>query len=196
MTRGPRRLIALAASVLFQAAFLAGCTAPGSWKSVLLEPGPPAKRVVQPARHIYKKPEPTPVVAMQAEVAPTDWASVRDLLPKDPNGAPDWVQALGAGMIQPKSSLDGKAEEPPVLDLAVELTPKDMDDFKATFPHKMHTQILGCDNCHDAVFKMEAGADAITMEKIAAGEFCGRCHGTIAFDIDTGCPRCHLSMPR
>ena len=198
MRRGPQRLVALAAFALLQALVPAGCSTSMPWKSVLLETGPPAKPVVRPARHIYKKPEPPPVVAMQAEVAPTDWAAVRDLLPKDANGEPDWVQALDNALIQPKSALDpdSKFEEPPVLDLTVELVPKEWDGFTATFSHKAHTQILGCDNCHEAVFKMETGADPITMEKIFAGEYCGRCHREVAFDAERGCPRCHLSMPK
>ena len=39
-----------------------------------------------------------------------------------------------------------------------------------------------------------AGADPITMKGIKSGEFCGRCHGPVAFGT-TGddCDRCHPS---
>jgi len=36
--------------------------------------------------------------------------------------------------------------------------------------------------------------DKITMAKIFAGEFCGRCHGKVAFNVPTGCPRCHPAL--
>ena len=183
--------VAIAISAM---SLLSGC-APAPWTSMLLEPAAPAKPVVRPARHVYKKPEPLPVVPMQAEVAPTDWKAVRDLLPKDPTGEPDWVRALAGDMIHPKVSLDAKAAEQPVFDLTLELVPKGMEDFKATFPHGIHTQILACTNCHTGIFQMEKGADPITMEKIFAGEYCGRCHGKVAFAPATGCPRCHLSLP-
>ena len=186
-----RLLIAICACALL---LPSGC-APVSWTSVLLEPAAPARSVVKPARHVYKKPEPVPVVPMQAEVAPTDWKAVRDLLPKDPVGEPDWVRALLGDMIHPKASLDANAAEQPVFDLTLELVPKGLEDFKATFPHGVHTQILACTNCHTDIFQMQKGADPITMEKIFAGEYCGRCHGKVAFAPATGCPRCHLTLP-
>ena len=69
-----------------------------------------------------------------------------------------------------------------------------MPDFKVTYPHRIHTQLLACTTCHTGIFQMQAGADPITMEQIFAGEFCGRCHGKVAFDPTTACPRCHLGM--
>lgn len=131
------------------------------------------------------------------EVAPRpDWVALRNRLPRDANGNLDWVRALNEKLIEPKSGPDAKAEEQPVFDLDVELVPKLVPDFKATYPHKIHTQILACANCHPAIFQMEKGAAPITMEKIFAGEFCGRCHGKVAFEVTTGCARCHLGMPR
>jgi hypothetical protein len=32
------------------------------------------------------------------------------------------------------------------------------------------------------------------MDKIFAGEYCGRCHGPVAFDPAAACARCHLGM--
>ena len=171
--------------------------------SVLFEDAPPpgqeapAKPMVrQPRRPPYKLPEPPPVVEFKEEAPRTDWAALREKLPKDANGGVDWVRAINEKLIEPKPGFDPKAEDEPVLDLDVELVPKEAPDFKATYPHKIHTQILACGNCHTGIFQMEKGADPITMEKIFAGEFCGRCHGKVAFDVATGCPRCHLGMPR
>jgi c(7)-type cytochrome triheme protein len=59
------------------------------------------------------------------------------------------------------------------------------------FPHKPHTLWLECGNCHPAIFKMQKGANPISMVKIVNGEFCGRCHGRVAFPI-SNCNRCHV----
>lgn len=123
-----------------------------------------------------------------------DWASQLALLPNDAAGGTDWVKALNENLIKPKPGLDDTAKDEDVLELDVELTPKDGPDFKATYPHKAHTQLLACTSCHPAIFQMEAGADPITMDKIFAGEYCGRCHGPVAFDPASACPRCHLAM--
>lgn len=176
---------------------LSACTLPPQLVSVLFEPTPPPKPVVRPLRHPpYKPIESEPLVEFKEAPPRTDWIALLGELPKEAAGGTDWVRALNEKLIQPKPGLDPKAEDEPVLDLDVELVPKEAPDFKATYPHKIHTRLLACANCHTEIFQMEKGADAITMEKIFAGEFCGRCHGKVAFDIATGCPRCHLSMPK
>jgi c(7)-type cytochrome triheme protein len=38
---------------------------------------------------------------------------------------------------------------------------------------------------------MKRGANPISMVKIVNGEFCGRCHGRVAFPI-SNCARCHV----
>lgn len=66
------------------------------------------------------------------------------------------------------------------------------------FPHWKHRLRFKCYACHPKPFEMQAGANEITMDKLRAGEFCGRCHnGRIAFAVsfDT-CRTCHLGpMP-
>ena len=179
------------------AALVTASAEPPAWISGLIEPGPPPKPVVRGMRHPpYKPPQPAPSAPPVEETKRTDWAAKRDLLPRDAAGGTDWALALRDGLIEPKSAVDGPAEEQPVLDLDVELVPAGMPDFKVKYPHKTHTQMLACTNCHTDIFQMQAGADAITMEKIMAGEFCGRCHGKVAFEVMTGCPRCHVSMPQ
>jgi len=182
---------------------VSACTAPPQLVSILFEkvppPGqevPPEPVVRQPRRPPYQAPKPPPIVEMQEEAPRTDWAALLAQLPKETGGGTDWVRALNEKFIEPKPGLDPKAEDEPMLDLDVELIPKGAPDFKVAYPHKIHTQILACTNCHPAIFQMEKGADPITMEKIFAGEYCGRCHGKVAFDAVTGCPRCHLAMPK
>lgn len=63
----------------------------------------------------------------------------------------------------------------------------------AVFPHWIHRIQYKCSACHDAPFKMKAGANQITMDAIQAGQSCGLCHnGKAAFEsnFDT-CLRCH-----
>lgn len=69
-----------------------------------------------------------------------------------------------------------------------------MDDLPpAIFPHWIHRMQYKCHACHDALFKMQVGANLVTMDEIQAGKWCGACHdGKIAFisNLST-CNRCH-----
>jgi c(7)-type cytochrome triheme protein len=118
------------------------------------------------------------------------WDEVAKLVPVT-DGLPDWAKALADGVIVPRPGIDPKAAEQPIFPLDVELVPADNPIFKAVFPHGPHTALLACANCHFGIFQMAAGADPITMDKIYRGEYCGRCHGKVAFAVPTGCPRCH-----
>ena len=192
-----RRLVGVVAVGLAAIAWLLSACGTSPLLPAVLGPALVAKPVV----HGLRRPEYQPFHEKLMEyllVAPTkaDWPSKLELLPKEAAGGTDWVKALNENLITPKPGLDAKAEDEPVMDMDVELVPKDLPDFKATYPHKLHTQLLACTNCHPAIFKMEKGGDPITMEKIFAGEYCGRCHGRVAFDPVTACPRCHLSMPQ
>lgn len=73
---------------------------------------------------------------------------------------------------------------------------QDMPEIPAAvFPHYVHRMQFKCHVCHESIFEMKAGANAINMEAIQAGKFCGTCHNGIkAFQatFDT-CPRCHRS---
>ena len=63
----------------------------------------------------------------------------------------------------------------------------------AVFPHYVHRMQFKCYVCHDAIFKMSDELNGITMDRIQAGQDCGKCHnGTIAFQATfETCPRCH-----
>jgi len=182
--------------VLFALATLtSGCTAPTMLPSILGQPVEPVEVKKQPRRPTYK---PYRELTMEYNLKPpekTNWPERLQQLPKDAADGIDWVKELDANLIHPKSGLDDKTEPEAVLDLIVEMVPKETPEFKASFPHKQHTQLLSCGNCHTDIFQMQAGADPITMEKILAGEFCGRCHGPVAFEPTTACARCHPAMP-
>ncbi len=114
-------------------------------------------------------------------------------LPPDTSGnLVNWVKALENGVINPRTNLwpetkvrirdnklflENTGEMPVVL-----------------FPHRAHTLWLDCKNCHEKYFISKEGANPITMMKILQGNYCGRCHGAVAFPL-TECNRCH-SVPR
>ena len=58
------------------------------------------------------------------------------------------------------------------------------------FPHDAHNLWMSCEMCHDRIFKPEIDGNDISMSKILDGEYCGLCHGAVAFPL-TECNRCH-----
>ncbi len=104
----------------------------------------------------------------------------------------DWVRALESGVILPRTNIfpDTSID---VLDLDIIMEQTSQMPM-VRFPHRAHTQWLDCVNCHDELFKKKAGANPVNMFAILSGEFCGRCHGAVAFPL-TECRRCH-SEPR
>lgn len=115
------------------------------------------------------------------------------VLPPDTAGNQvDWVKALRDGHIEPRTQL--KATTPVrVLDSDVLMT--DTGEMPIVrFPHRAHTEWLDCGNCHEELFKSKTGASPVNMLAILQGEYCGRCHGAVAFPL-TECSRCH-SVPR
>ena len=122
------------------------------------------------------------------------WEQVTKELPKDATGGVDWAKALGDNRISPRPSLVAGAPDQPPLNLDLELVPPTNPAFKAVFSHASHTGWLTCTNCHPSIFQMKKGAARMDMAQIMAGQYCGRCHGKVAFQVQTGCARCHPVM--
>lgn len=68
------------------------------------------------------------------------------------------------------------------------------------FSHKEHTLAadLACDDCHDELFEMEAGAaeeyDDFNHVSMDDGNYCAACHdGSMAFATDANCGSCHTT---
>jgi len=114
-------------------------------------------------------------------------------LPRDGAGNQvDWSQAIERGYIKPRDSIRSSTKIK-VLDLNVlRRNTGEMDIV--LFPHKQHTEWLTCSDCHEEMFRSKAGATKFGMFDILKGEYCGRCHGAVAFPL-TECKRCH-SVPR
>lgn len=120
------------------------------------------------------------------------WDEAVKLLPTTED-TPDWVKALADGVVAPKPSPDPLVLREPVLPLDVELVPADDPTYKVLFRHEPHTAWLSCGNCHPAIFQAKQGADPITMDAITNGQYCGVCHGKVAFSADA-CARCHRAL--
>jgi len=113
-------------------------------------------------------------------------------LPKDRYGLVDWAAAIKNNQVKPLDSLEpGALPAPPFnLDIVIRTKSNFMNDV--VFPHYVHTLWLTCTNCHTGIFQMKAGGNPeMTMAKIAAGEYCGRCHNRVAFPL-SDCNRCHV----
>jgi c(7)-type cytochrome triheme protein len=111
-------------------------------------------------------------------------------LPKDRYGLVDWARLVREGLIAPRHSLNPDEDEFPPLEVDVIIPAKGDFVKDVLYPHKMHTYWLNCENCHPSIFEMGAGANRMSMIEIANGEWCGRCHGKVAFPL-TDCSRCH-----
>lgn len=110
----------------------------------------------------------------------------------DKKGAVDWMKALKSGAIAPRADLMGVGKmEILETDIIMKNT-KVMPYVK--FPHGSHTRWLACANCHDQIFIPKAGANPVDMTKIFRGQYCGVCHGQVAFITTFSCERCH-SVP-
>ena len=119
-------------------------------------------------------------------------------LPRDSAGNQvDWVRAIESGAIQPRSQLRPETEVRVRDDALIIARYGSMPAVR--FPHRAHTLWLDCSNCHDRLFKAQAGANRFSMTAILNGEQCGVCHGAVAFPL-TECNRCHsvpnASLPR
>lgn len=102
-----------------------------------------------------------------------------------------WVKALQDGYIEPRSNVYPDTEVQ-LLDRDVIMRNTGSANY-VRFPHRVHTEWLDCSNCHDHLFARTVGATPMTMLAILSGEYCGRCHGAVAFPL-TECGRCH-SVP-
>lgn len=129
---------------------------------------------------------------------PTDLPAALRGFPKDTFGYPDWTAAVKKGLIKPKGTLLGGKEEE--ADFSADIVFVINDRFMADviFPHMVHTYWLSCNNCHPSIFKPKRGANEFNMDDIWKGEYCGRCHGKVAFQPKgfENCQRCHSEKKR
>ncbi|HEX20679.1 MAG TPA: hypothetical protein ENG78_07670 [Acidiferrobacteraceae bacterium] len=105
----------------------------------------------------------------------------------------NWVKALRSHKIEPRADRSGKKRQF-TLSMNIRMPVRgSMNDV--IFPHKTHTEWLACRNCHTGIFQMKKRGNPITMAKIVKGQYCGVCHGKVAFPI-ANCQRCHSAVKR
>jgi c(7)-type cytochrome triheme protein len=104
----------------------------------------------------------------------------------------NWVAALEGGHINPRTNILPETRVR-MIDLDILLNLRGGTPI-VRFPHRQHTLWLDCSNCHEHLFKSQAGANKFSMERILKGEQCGVCHGAVSFPL-TACERCH-NTPR
>ena len=134
----------------------------------------------------YHDPENPGIVVLQN---PADALSA---LPKDDAHVGNnvrWVPALQQGLINPRTNIY-ESTVVNVLDMDIIMRNTGSSAY-VLFPHKPHTEWLDCGNCHDEIFVKKAGGTKnVSMLAILNGQFCGRCHGAVAFPL-LACERCH-----
>ena len=104
----------------------------------------------------------------------------------------DWLKAEEQNLVTLKDYIEGvsikraKIQEPKEFDLSAK--EPNMPDI--IFSHQKHTVWNGCELCHPEIFGVKKGSAPYSMQEIFAGQYCGVCHGIVAFpNID--CQRCH-----
>ena len=110
------------------------------------------------------------------------------LAPDTAGNKVDWVAAVRQGQIRPRTSVDG-SRVPEQHDSEI-IMRNTLSLPAVRFPHDAHNLWMSCEMCHDRIFKPELDANEISMSKILDGEYCGLCHGAVAFPL-TECNRCH-----
>jgi c(7)-type cytochrome triheme protein len=159
------------------------------------------------------EPEPAPAAATAAPATVTapeggpppfesifDWEQAYELLPKNEvDEEVDWMTALRQGTITPRGEMSGPGNPESRLFKFDFFFAGPDPETDAYFPHSAHTEWLTCESCHPALFPyrelgMEgSGSFSISMDRIFEGEYCGKCHGIVAFELDY-CNRCHTKM--
>jgi len=116
-------------------------------------------------------------------------------LPRTPMGEINWMAGSRGGMLKPFDSIDPEARPSSPVQLEIPLpVKKEFGIPDVLFPHSSHTMWLDCRNCHPTIFAPKRAGNPITMHRILEGEYCGRCHGVVAFRL-YDCFRCHSGSP-
>ena len=127
------------------------------------------------------------------------WEQASELLPKDDIDEVDWMAALRQGVIRPRAEM-ARQGNPDARVFKWDFFFAGPDpESDAFFPHSAHTEWLTCETCHPALFPYRelgtagSGKYSISMDRVFEGEYCGKCHGVVAFALDS-CNRCHTKM--
>lgn len=108
----------------------------------------------------------------------------------------NWNTALEEGLIAPANKLTIEPSSEISFASTILLEAEWPMVPNATFPHGRHTKWLDCNDCHPNIFNIKRKFTAgLRMESIVERQYCGICHGTVAFPL-TDCRRCHPDMKK
>ncbi len=127
-----------------------------------------------------------------------DFAAFTAQFPKERFGnGINWEKAEEQGIIKPINFLDWVSVKRASLnapkDFSIESKAPGFPDI--IFSHKKHTVWAGCEGCHPDIFSVKKGTTEYAMPSIFEGQYCGVCHGTVAFPL-IDCQRCHIKSGR
>jgi len=123
-----------------------------------------------------------------------DYTSFTAQLPKQKYwNLVDWEEAEADWLIRPIDFLEGVSVQRPALNAQKDfsITSKSTWMPDIIFSHKKHNEWNGCEVCHPEIFpSVKKDAVKYSMLEISGGQYCGVCHGRVAFPLDE-CERCH-----
>ncbi len=104
----------------------------------------------------------------------------------------DWLKAEEQGLIELSDYLEGIS-----IDRGSLQGPEDSRIVAEApgmpaiiFSHEKHVVWSGCELCHPQIFPIRKSDQVYDMQEIFDGNFCGACHGSVAFP-NTDCRLCH-----
>lgn len=112
-------------------------------------------------------------------------------LPLDSFGTIDFYGLEQDGVIEPVPSLE-KGYKVETRDNIIVFKTKDTSFSDVAFSHRIHSERMDCATCHPKIFAQKLNGNELSMAEMAAGGFCGACHGTVSFPL-VDCRRCHAT---
>ncbi len=122
-----------------------------------------------------------------------DYRSFTAKFPVDPySKSVDWEKTEERGLIKMIDHIDGVSYKRAPLPIRkdFEMKPDRAIIRDILFSHKKHVVWNGCEVCHPDMFGVKKGVTQYDMDDIFDGQYCGVCHGKVAF-ILMECSRCH-----
>jgi c(7)-type cytochrome triheme protein len=123
-----------------------------------------------------------------------DFDSFKEKLPERVFGHIDWEVAQERGIIKPVDILEDVSIKRPAMTVQKDFSIESKSTWMSSiiFSHKKHAIWNGCEVCHPDIFpSTKKGTVRYSMFDISAGQYCGACHGKVAFPINE-CERCHI----
>jgi c(7)-type cytochrome triheme protein len=120
--------------------------------------------------------------------------SLSNLPPASLGNGVDWVKAIEDELIKPENYVL-EEYKPLQFERDVTIVSPWAGISPIIFPHVVHKKWLDCSNCHPELFNIRIkGTKNLAMKSILNYEFCGVCHGKVAFPPNDNCKRCHPGM--